>query len=143
MLQAAKDQLAEIIETFNVKVTVDDVFARCSKCNSGTYLLVPSSVMSALCSKDASPTGDTWVECPGGSINLTTCLTATGVSVQVANVHQSVLQNTETFYVCSQCGKCYWEGSHYGRILSGRLKNIVEGAELPECDDGKGVGDCT
>lgn len=145
LFQVAKDQLKEIIETFNVKVTVKDVFARCCKCNSDAYILVPSSTMSALCLKvdcnnsapsTSSPSSNTWVKCPGGRINLATGLTGAGVRVQADSVHASTLENTHTFYVCSQCGKCYWDGSHYSRILSGRLKNIVEGAAVLNTGDG-------
>lgn len=73
-----------------------------------------------------SRTADEWVNCQGGQINISKGVTSSDVTVQVGRVPDSVLQKTELFYVCSQCGQCYWEGSHHSKILNGRLKNIVE-----------------
>ncbi|XP_071524291.1 exonuclease mut-7 homolog [Panulirus ornatus] len=129
--EVAKQQLAEIIEAFNVKVTLNDIFARCTKCNSGSYILVPSSVFVNICSKKEnsdgmSKTKDEWVNCQGGQINISNGVTSSGVTVQVEHVRHEVIEKTKLFYVCSQCGHCYWDGTHHSKILNGKLKNIVE-----------------
>nr|XP_045592821.1 exonuclease mut-7 homolog [Procambarus clarkii] len=149
--EMAQAQLAEIVKVFNIKVTVNDVFARCSKCNSPSYICVPSSVLLALSEKKCSSSvskaiKDEWVECQGGHINLATGLTKDGVMIQVEQIPDSVLQKTELFYVCCQCGKCYWEGSHHNRIIDGRLKDIIEdekpGNSVENCQILRQMCDC-
>lgn len=66
-----------------------------------------------------------WVECEGGTVNVMTGFTSGGVQVQFKAVPKPVVESIDKFYVCSQCGSCYWEGSHHNKILSGRLKDIV------------------
>lgn len=133
-LQAVQDQLVEVIEVFNVKVTVKDVFARCSKCNSKMYIVVPSSVISAMqsgvTSRNEARGG--WVECEGGSVNVLSGFTGSGVRVLFEAIPVAVVESNDLFYICSACGKCYWEGSHHSKILCGRLKNIV----VEDNDDG-------
>lgn len=125
--EAVQDQLTEVIEAFNVKVTAKDVFARCSKCNSKKYIEVPSSVISAMqsgiTSRNEARGG--WVECEGGSVNVLSGFTGSGVRVLFEAVPMAVVETNDLFYICSLCGKCYWEGSHHSKILCGRLKNIV------------------
>lgn len=145
--QTGKEQLAEIIETFKVKVTLSDVFARCRKCNSNEYLIVPSSIFSIL--RTISLKGQEngrgnsessvechqveqrdrksgWVDCQGGRVNLFTGRTGSGVAVLAGKVPSAVVESTEEFYVCALCGKCYWMGSHHEKVLTGKLKNIVD-----------------
>lgn len=126
-LQAVQDQLTEVIEAFSVTVTAKDVFARCSKCNAKKYIEVPSSVISAMqsgvTSRNEAQGG--WVECKGGSVNVLSGFTGSGVRVLFEAVPMPVVEANDLFYICSACGKCYWEGSHHSKILGGRLKNIV------------------
>lgn len=145
--QTGKEQLDEIIHTFKVKVTLNDVFARCRKCNSNKYLILPSSVFetmhtislrgkengegnsestleSHLIEQEGRKNG--WVECQGGRVNLLTGRTGNGVAVLAGVVPSAVIESTEEFYVCALCGKCYWLGSHHEKVLTGKLKNIVD-----------------
>lgn len=142
--EAAKQQLVEIVVVFNIKVTLSDVFARCSKCNSDSYMCVPASVLITLSAKTykgfwGKTVKDEWVECQGGCINLATGRSRSGVLIQVEPVPDSVLQSIEVFYICCQCGKCYWEGSHHSRIVSGRLKDIIEDDKLVNSADNRKI----
>lgn len=127
VLQSAQDQLTEVIASFRVKVTAKDVFARCSKCNSKSYVVVPSSVLSAMQSgmTSSDEARGAWVECEGGTVNVMSGYTSKGVRVEFEAVPKPVLENNDIFYICSKCGWCYWEGSHHNKILCGRLKDIV------------------
>lgn len=131
VFQSANQQVEEIINVFNVKVTVKDIFARCPKCNSASYLFIPSWIIRSLKENvdinmtDTVP--DKWVQCEGGEVNLSTGYTRQGIQVLVAHIAEAVILRTETFYVCAQCGRCYWDGSHYERIINGRLSDIVQG----------------
>ncbi|XP_050686846.1 exonuclease mut-7 homolog [Eriocheir sinensis] len=132
----AQDQMEEVIQSFKVKVTVKDVFARCSKCNSKSYIVVPSSVISAMQSGVTSidKARGAWVECEGGTVNVMSGFTANRVRVQFEMVPKPVVEGNDTFYICSVCGWCYWEGSHHSKVLAGRLKNVVidDGGDGPE-----------
>ena len=65
------------------------------------------------------------MECEGGDVNVLSGYTGTGVRVRFESVPVAVVETNDPFYICSTCGKCYWEGSHHKKILSGRLKDIV------------------
>ncbi|NXU51218.1 MUT7 Exonuclease, partial [Turnix velox] len=43
-----------------------------------------------------------------------------GTVLQVATIPPGVLDKAELtdFYCCSRCGKVFWEGSHFGRVVS-------------------------
>ncbi|NWW83785.1 MUT7 Exonuclease, partial [Rhynochetos jubatus] len=45
---------------------------------------------------------------------------AGGTVLQVATIPPGVLDRAELtdFYCCSHCGKVFWEGSHFGRVVS-------------------------
>lgn len=39
-----------------------------------------------------------------------------GVAIQISPLTSRVFQTVELFYICVNCGKIYWEGSHYTRV---------------------------
>ncbi|XP_059214379.1 exonuclease mut-7 homolog [Centropristis striata] len=41
-----------------------------------------------------------------------------GAPVQLHTVPPALLPRIPLFYVCTRCGKVFWEGSHFGRVLS-------------------------
>ncbi|XP_014843453.1 PREDICTED: exonuclease mut-7 homolog isoform X1 [Poecilia mexicana] len=41
-----------------------------------------------------------------------------GSPIQLHTVPPALLQRIPLFYVCTRCGKVFWEGSHFGRVLS-------------------------
>ena len=41
-----------------------------------------------------------------------------GSPIQLHTVPPALLQRIALFYVCTRCGKVFWEGSHFGRVLS-------------------------
>lgn len=53
------------------------------------------------------------------------CQTRKGVTICVDAVPAGVLHQVQEFHICENCGKCYWDGSHFERLVGGRLQNIV------------------
>ncbi|KAM8829137.1 exonuclease mut-7 homolog isoform 2-T3 [Spinachia spinachia] len=41
-----------------------------------------------------------------------------GAPIQLHAVPPAILPRIPLFYVCTRCGKVFWEGSHFGRVLS-------------------------
>lgn len=50
--------------------------------------------------------------------------TRLGVKIQMG-IPLDVINNIDMFYICEECGKVYWDGSHFGKVVSGRLSEIV------------------
>lgn len=53
------------------------------------------------------------------------CKTKLGAVIQVLNIPNTVLKKNDLFYVCEECGKVFWDGSHFEAVLQGRLKGVV------------------
>jgi hypothetical protein len=53
------------------------------------------------------------------------CQTRKGVTILVDAIPAGVLDQVQEFHICENCGKCYWDGSHFERLVGGRLQNIV------------------
>lgn len=41
-----------------------------------------------------------------------------GAPIQLHAVPPALLSRIPLFYVCTRCGKVFWEGSHFGRVIS-------------------------
>lgn len=39
-----------------------------------------------------------------------------GVPIQISALTSKVFETVELFFICINCGKIYWEGSHYTRV---------------------------
>lgn len=48
---------------------------------------------------------------------FTATVVSTSASVQTETVPQSMFSKTDVFYCCAQCGKVFWEGSHFERVF--------------------------
>ncbi|NXI67104.1 MUT7 Exonuclease, partial [Anseranas semipalmata] len=51
---------------------------------------------------------------------------AEGTALQVSAIPPGVLDKAELtdFYCCTHCGKVFWEGSHFGRVVS-QFKDVL------------------
>ncbi|XP_074976534.1 exonuclease mut-7 homolog isoform X6 [Caretta caretta] len=69
-----------------------------------------------------------WLE--DSDLNVETMTLATGASLQLAAIPPGVLGKADLsyFYCCTQCGKVFWEGSHFGRVVS-QFKEALGTAE--------------
>ncbi|KAF7279834.1 hypothetical protein GWI33_006692 [Rhynchophorus ferrugineus] len=67
-----------------------------------------------------------WELCTDDRIDVSRCRTKQGAPIKVYQVPLPVVQNYDVFYVCEECGKIYYDGSHFQRVLTGRLQGIVQ-----------------
>ncbi|XP_064420329.1 exonuclease mut-7 homolog isoform X2 [Latimeria chalumnae] len=63
-----------------------------------------------------------WAESSG--LNMETLKFASGSPLQVGTVPLGVLEKVDLFYCCSSCGKVFWEGSHFGHVIS-QFKEVL------------------
>ncbi|XP_060535311.1 exonuclease mut-7 homolog [Cylas formicarius] len=145
------EQLQEVLDYYRVSVTKDHVLSRCQVCNGKSFTEMPQSTMLALydgataappryvpaCYYEDESTGFTSDEdfdedAPGHSstaaptsTDVGSRQTRFGATIKVDQIPRPVILKYDAFYVCDDCGKVYYDGSHYGRLLNGRLQGIV------------------
>ncbi|XP_068067787.1 exonuclease mut-7 homolog isoform X12 [Anomalospiza imberbis] len=162
--EKAKEQALQVLKHFNVQVSLGDIFSRCQVCNCNKYLKVSREAMKQLVESSRQVSGEHSAGCLGSqscSVTVPVCDTAqpgcaphseqaegmeqceaavvlAGDTVlQITAIPPGVLDRAELtdFYCCTCCGKVFWEGSHFGRIVSqfqdvlvasGDTRNIYE-----------------
>lgn len=143
--EKAKDQAIKVLKHFNVSVSLADVFSRCQVCNCNKYLHISQERMIQLMKirdfldeirGNQDPTQDgkpewschsenlRWMEEMG--ISSESLLLASGAHLQLDTVPAGLLHKVPLFFCCSQCGKIFWEGSHFGRVVS-QFKEVLQG----------------
>ncbi|KAM3910642.1 exonuclease mut-7 homolog isoform 2-T2 [Leptodactylus fuscus] len=142
--EKAKDQAIKVLKHFNIMVTIADVFSRCQVCNCNKYLHISKDRMmqlmkirdyleevrekqdpphaskpeSLFCSENFQ-----WMEEMG--ISPESLLLTSGAQIQLDAVPPGLLNKVLLFFCCSQCGKIFWEGSHFGRVVS-QFKEVLQ-----------------
>ncbi|XP_065504509.1 exonuclease mut-7 homolog isoform X3 [Caloenas nicobarica] len=141
--EKAKEQAVQVLKHFNVQVSLADIFSRCQVCNCDKYLKVPRERMRQLVAGGGQAPGDSPTGClarsedePSQSCGAAAtphgkrlegleqrgaaAALAGGTALQVAAIPPGVLDRAELtdFYCCTRCGKVFWEGSHFGRVVS-------------------------
>ncbi|MEE6504844.1 hypothetical protein FKM82_005355 [Ascaphus truei] len=48
-----------------------------------------------------------------------------GAHLHLESIPVGLLAKIDLFYCCSQCGKVFWEGSHFGRLVS-QFKEVLQ-----------------
>lgn len=71
----------------------------------------------------------TWI-LSTNSMDVDTCSTKYQARIQINKVPMKVLQDIEVFYICEQCGKIYWNGTHLDRVLNGAIKDLIVPSEF-------------
>ncbi|XP_035420564.1 exonuclease mut-7 homolog isoform X8 [Cygnus atratus] len=150
--EKAKEQALQVLKHFNVHITLEDIFSRCQVCNCNKYLKVPKERMRQLVEGSKRSAGDGGTSCstPCEEKSSRTCDAAQptetaqgewlegtdpcgaavgleeGTTLQVAAIPPGVLDKAELtdFYCCTRCGKVFWEGSHFGRVVS-QFKDVL------------------
>ncbi|CAN9504964.1 unnamed protein product [Ophioblennius macclurei] len=143
----AKDQAVQVLRHFNVRPTPNDIFSRCQACNGDEYVSVPQEHMTRMLKQkgflpenaddtpqesdqppDESPAPSAtsglpryapqcrWASLSG--LDADTLSFPGGAPLQLHTVPPGLLPKIALFYVCTRCGKVFWEGSHYGRVLA-------------------------
>ncbi|CAG9831594.1 unnamed protein product [Diabrotica balteata] len=71
-------------------------------------------------------TGRKWDLYSDEKVDVGLCQTRLGAKIQVNSVPKPLLQKYDFFYICEECGKVYWDGTHFDRVVAGRLQGIVQ-----------------
>ncbi|XP_049908805.1 exonuclease mut-7 homolog [Epinephelus moara] len=146
--EKARDQAVRVLRHFNIQLTPSDIFSRCQACNCDEYVAVPRKDMVKMLKQkgflqdqdntdytqhqEEEKLGDTltpgvtpdfprYVQCqwaPLSGLDPDTLTFPGGAPVQLHTVPPALLPRIPLFYVCTRCGKVFWEGSHFGRVLS-------------------------
>ncbi|KAI3362415.1 hypothetical protein L3Q82_012713 [Scortum barcoo] len=141
--EKARDQAVRVLRHFNVQPTPSDIFSRCQACNSDQYVAVPRKDMVRMLKQkgflqeqdDTDYTQQEEEETPGvtpelpryapqcqwaplSGLDPDTLTFPGGAPIQLHAVPPGLLPRIPLFYVCTRCGKVFWEGSHFGRVLS-------------------------
>ncbi|MBN3292771.1 MUT7 Exonuclease, partial [Polypterus senegalus] len=139
--EKAREQALQVIRHFNVQVTPADIFSRCQACNGDEYLKLLREDMAKLIeAKGLMPLDDQAgleVENPGtvgrsliqrytpkcrwasaSQLDQDTLQFSSGARLQVETVPPGLLDKVDHFYCCTGCGKVFWEGSHFSRVLA-------------------------
>ena len=60
-----------------------------------------------------------------GRVNVMTGDTDEGVNIQVETMAMSTIDKYQQFWICGQCGKVYFEGSHWEKATE-QAKNLIK-----------------
>uniref|UniRef100_A0A8C6K3F2 Uncharacterized protein n=1 Tax=Melopsittacus undulatus TaxID=13146 RepID=A0A8C6K3F2_MELUD len=139
-----KEQALQVLKYFNVQVSLSDIFSRCQMCNCNKYLKVSREKMRQLvedsmqekphqrCDAAVSSHGTAQPCCSVHTKRLEGPVLAGGTVLQVAAIPPGVLDKDKLthFYCCTGCGKVFWEGSHFGRLVS-QFQDAVSSCPMP------------
>lgn len=126
----SKTQVLKILEHYQVQCQDTDLFSRCTMCNESMYVRVRNEELYSLWTKFV---GSEMNKINVGRKNATlfkcdvTAMDGTvykDMSVQLAAFSPQVFDHIRWFFVCSGCGKVYWEGSHLSRLKKSISKFI-------------------
>ncbi|CAG0892823.1 unnamed protein product [Cyprideis torosa] len=115
------EQVKEVIEFFNISVLPADVFSRCQVCNSDDFQrLSPDSFKSLL---SPGPHASFPTDPPGQFFYYANS------RIPRSFFLEETCDKSRIFYICEMCEKVYWDGSHYGKVLAGRYREVISNAE--------------
>ncbi|XP_077399250.1 exonuclease mut-7 homolog isoform X2 [Vanacampus margaritifer] len=137
--EKARDQAVRVLRHFNVRPTPCDVFSRCQACNSDQYVALPRQDMIRMLKQKGflQATGMSMTppeeeplnlelpryspQCNWASLSDLDPVTLSfpgGAPIQLHTVPPTLVPRVPHYFVCTRCGKVFWEGSHFGRVLS-------------------------
>ncbi|KAL1517369.1 hypothetical protein ABEB36_001139 [Hypothenemus hampei] len=150
------DQLHQVLNYYQITVTKEHVFSRCMICNGDCFAKVPRTTVMALhknlpqrsaafrpddYDEEDEATGFTseedydedgpsynrqWQLHTDENVDIGLGLTKLGVSIKIQELPLEVIEKYDFFYICEECGKIYYDGTHFEGILRGRLRGIVQ-----------------
>ena len=137
-------QVEEVFRYFNIQADSTNLFSRCVLCNADQYYELSQNLLARLADNKARDVvegeeeEEVWETVlvtnnhsgqeRSGRVNLVTGLLETGVAVQVEKVARSTISTYQQFWVCGQCGKVYFEGSHWV-AANDRAKSLLTNKE--------------
>ncbi|KAK7120216.1 hypothetical protein R3I94_020278 [Phoxinus phoxinus] len=146
--EKARDQAVHVLRHFHVRLTPADIFSRCQACNCNEYfklsredmtrMMKDRGLLQDIVSKrdDCEPQDETpedynswrppegpeftphcrWA--PRTALDPQTFRFPSGAEVQLETVPPGLLPRIPVYFICTGCGKVFWEGTHYDRVLS-------------------------
>ncbi|XP_057317369.1 exonuclease mut-7 homolog isoform X2 [Hydractinia symbiolongicarpus] len=135
-----KEQVKMVFTKYNVALKSKDILTRCSMCNFEGFEKVPSEEL-----KQAYDLKFDIGECkmpetqatPSGLVNLSNFTLYNGVEIQLdflstkkGSVEQ-LFQKVDQFYICRNCGKLFWEGSHHTAVRN-NFAELIDKREVDE-----------
>ncbi|CAF2346879.1 unnamed protein product [Rotaria sp. Silwood2] len=135
----AKEQRAAVLKHFNVKILPEDIFSRCTLCNGGDFAIVDGRDMRLLwCKinnyliKDLEPD---LINYKPEMIDIDRMtLYNENVPLVLTGLTLKNYRSYEEFYVCRQCGRVYWQGTHWRRRLNRNI-SLTENESTQDNDD--------
>uniref|UniRef100_A0A8C1L352 Exonuclease 3'-5' domain containing 3 n=1 Tax=Cyprinus carpio TaxID=7962 RepID=A0A8C1L352_CYPCA len=138
--EKARDQAVHVLRHFHVHLTPADIFSRCQACNCNEYLKLSREDMTRMmrerdivskwddCESQAEsnswrpPEGPEFTPhcrwAPRTALDPQTFKFPSGAEVQLETVPPALLCQIPVYFICTGCGKVFWEGTHYDRVLS-------------------------
>uniref|UniRef100_A0A8C1AG90 Exonuclease 3'-5' domain containing 3 n=1 Tax=Cyprinus carpio carpio TaxID=630221 RepID=A0A8C1AG90_CYPCA len=138
--EKARDQAVHVLRHFHVHLTPADIFSRCQACNCNEYLKLSREDMTRMmrerdivskwddCESQAEsnswrpPEGPEFTPhcrwAPRTALDPQTFKFPSGAEVQLETVPPGLLCQIPVYFICTGCGKVFWEGTHYDRVLS-------------------------
>ncbi|XP_074145163.1 exonuclease mut-7 homolog isoform X2 [Sminthopsis crassicaudata] len=104
--------------------SLEEEWELCPKAETPTLSeTVPEQLPGCAYNPDCRWLGDSDLD--AGSLTL-----KNGTTLQIRTIPLGVLEKTDLshFYCCTQCGKVFWEGSHFGRVVS-QFQEILDSSE--------------
>ncbi|ESO95750.1 hypothetical protein LOTGIDRAFT_116671 [Lottia gigantea] len=140
----AQEQATEVLKHFNVKVTQRDIFSRCQVCNGDQYAKMAQKDMQEIARRRDEMCKSSFknereidnhlmqkfLEEYGIDIqNLT--FVHNNVTIQIDIIPRPMISKVDMFFVCTSCGKIFWEGSHFSRICDqfSHILSLSEGSD--------------
>ncbi|XP_077479257.1 exonuclease mut-7 homolog [Stigmatopora argus] len=138
--EKAREQAVRVLKHFNVRLTPRDIFSRCQACNSDQYVaLTRNDIIRMLKQKgflqatdmSSTPCEEEPIEelelprygpqCHWASLSDLDPVTLSfpgGAPIQLHTLPLTLVPKVPHYFVCTRCGKVFWEGSHFGRVVS-------------------------
>ena len=154
----AKEQCAAVLRHFNVQVLLEDIFSRCSvslvflfvhiwlkslvfqTCNGGNYAIVNARDIRLLwCKMQNHPLEELepeLVNYQSEQVDIDRMtLKNENVPLILTGLTLRNYRSYEEFYICRQCGKVYWQGTHWRRRAGlPQLQSNVEVKQIEKDD---------
>ncbi|XP_056323123.1 exonuclease mut-7 homolog [Danio aesculapii] len=146
--EKARDQAVRVLQHFHVHLTPADIFSRCQACNCNEYFKLSREEMTRMMKErgllqnivskrdDCVSQGETQAEysswrppegpqftphcrwAPRSDLDPQTFRFPSGAEVQLETVPPGLLPRIPVYFICTGCGKVFWEGTHFDRVLS-------------------------
>lgn len=144
------EAIKEVINHFKINLKRQHVFSRCMVCNCDQFYVASKLQMIKLKYENCpvpdelerflkKPEKFTLIEFPeqkrlwkwqnyAGEKK-----TKSGTAIHAAMVNDGTMREFQTFYICFNCAKIYWDGGHYLNHCGGKFDHVFN--LFPEADN--------